>query len=173
MKGLSEEEYSKLLKYTRYHLRQIKDVDAEDVLHEVAFKVFSRMDFEGVIENVVGYFYRAVKNKITELMRKPKKLIPVDLQKDEPFYSDALRSGNTYEDQIHLKSEEAFYQLLHRAIGELPEMYRLVIVATTFEGKTIRELSDEVKVPVGTLLSRRHRALSKLHEMLEKEYNNL
>lgn len=173
MKGLSEEEYDKLLRYTRYHLRQIKDIDAEDVLHEVAFKVFSRVDFEGVIENVVGYFYRSVKNKITELTRKPKKLMPVDLQTDEHFYNNALRSGNEYEDQTHLKSEEAFYQLLHRAIRELPEMYRLVIVGTTFEGKTIRELSEEMKVPMGTLLSRRHRALSKLHEMLEKEYRNL
>jgi hypothetical protein len=60
---------SKLLSYTRYHLGEITDIDAEDVLHEVAFNVFSKIDFESTVENVEvfpsGTITRNLKNLIT------------------------------------------------------------------------------------------------------------
>jgi DNA-directed RNA polymerase specialized sigma24 family protein len=39
-----------------------------------------------------------------------------------------------------------------------------------FEGKTIKELSHEWNIPVGTLLSRKHRALAKLRNILENSF---
>ena len=65
------------------------------------------------------------------------------------------------------------YQKLHRAIQQLPHRYQSVIMATEFEGKTVRELSKEWDIPMGTLLSRRHRALARLHDMLENDFIEL
>jgi len=39
-------------------------------------------------------------------------------------------------------------------------------MATEFENRTYEELSEEWDVPLGTLLSRRHRALSKLNKII-------
>lgn len=83
MKVLSKKEYEKLLRYTKYRVSQITDIEAEDILHEVAFKVFSKVDFESSIDHVVAYLYRSVKNKITEMVRKPKRVKRIIRTKEE------------------------------------------------------------------------------------------
>ncbi|MFO8235448.1 MAG: sigma-70 family RNA polymerase sigma factor [Bacteroidales bacterium] len=172
MKRLSKKEYDKLLRYTKYHVRKITDIEAEDILHEVAFKVFSKVDFESTVENVVAYLYSSIKNKIIELARKPKKLITVDSLVDRNIYNESFKTTKNIYDNIEIEMDrEELYQLLYRAVQQLPPMYQSVIIATGFEGKTIKEFSKETDIPMGTLLSRRHRALSKLHDILENDFN--
>ncbi len=60
MDSILKKEYNKLLSYTRYRLGEITDIDAEDVLHEVAFNVFSKIDFESTVENVAAYLYQSI-----------------------------------------------------------------------------------------------------------------
>ena len=169
---LSKKEYEKLLKYTKFHIRQITNIEAEDILHEVAFKVFSKVDFENTVENVVAYLYRSVKNKITEAVRKPKKII--SLNSDINTYNTVLEiTKNEYENIDKELEKTKLYKKLHLAVKQLPHIYQSVIIATEFEGKTIKELSKEWDIPMGTLLSRRHRALSRLHDILENDFIEL
>ena len=42
----------------------------------------------------------------------------------------------------------------------------ILILATSFENRTYEELSRQWNVPLGTLLSRKHRALSKMNKIL-------
>ena len=56
--------------------------------------------------------------------------------------------------------------LLRQAISELRPDEQAVIIATEFEDRTYEELSEEWDVPMGTLMSRKHRSLSKLHRIL-------
>ena len=174
MKVLSKKEYEKLLRYTKYRVSQITDIEAEDILHEVAFKVFSKVDFESSIDHVVAYLYRSVKNKITEMVRKPKRVISLNSLTDSNMYNRILgTTTNEYENIDNELTRRVRYQKLHRAIQQLPHRYQSVIMATEFEGKTVRELSKEWDIPMGTLLSRRHRALARLHDMLENDFIEL
>jgi len=73
-----------------------------------------------------------------------------------------------------LQEEENNYaniapESLFHALKQLRPDEQAVIIATEFEGQTYEELSDEWDVPLGTLLSRKHRALSKLHKQLLTE----
>jgi RNA polymerase sigma-70 factor (ECF subfamily) len=53
-----------------------------------------------------------------------------------------------------------------QAIEKLKPEQQEVIIATEFEGYTFEELSEKTGVPIGTLLSRKHRAMAKLYNML-------
>ncbi len=59
------------------------NVDPEDVFHEVAFNVFSKIDFESTIENLAAYLYRSIKNKITDIMRIPKRTVALSSFEDD------------------------------------------------------------------------------------------
>ena len=56
--------------------------------------------------------------------------------------------------------------MLRQAISELRPDEQALIMATEFDHQTYEELSEEWDVPMGTLLSRKHRTLSKLHKIL-------
>ena len=71
------------------------------------------------------------------------------------------KSDNAYSDEM--KAE------LKQTILRLKPDYRDIIIAIDFEGYTYREVSEELNIPEGTLMSRRHRAIALLHKALENK----
>lgn len=59
-------------------------------------------------------------------------------------------------------------EALHRAIGELPEERRIVVVLRDVEGLAYEEIAEVLDLPVGTVRSRLHRARLDLKEKLER-----
>jgi RNA polymerase sigma-70 factor (ECF subfamily) len=59
-------------------------------------------------------------------------------------------------------------EALHRAIGELPEERRIVVVLRDVEGLAYEEIAEVLELPVGTVRSRLHRARLDLKEKLER-----
>ena len=59
-------------------------------------------------------------------------------------------------------------EALHRAIGELPEERRVVVVLRDVEGLAYEEIAEVLELPVGTVRSRLHRARLDLKEKLER-----
>jgi RNA polymerase sigma-70 factor (ECF subfamily) len=59
-------------------------------------------------------------------------------------------------------------EALHRAIGELPEERRIVVVLRDVEGRAYEEIAEILDLPVGTVRSRLHRARLDLKEKLER-----
>jgi len=59
-------------------------------------------------------------------------------------------------------------EALHRAIGELPEERRIVVVLRDVEGLAYEEIAEILELPVGTVRSRLHRARLDLKEKLER-----
>src|SRR5262249_43981584 len=57
---------------------------------------------------------------------------------------------------------------LHRAIAELPEDRRIVIVLRDLEGPSYEEIAEALDLPAGTVRSRLHRARLDLREKLER-----
>ena len=78
-------------------------------------------------------------------------------------------------DMPHLKSEELSVEanmeleeeieLMNIALESLSDDHREIVVATEIEGITFAEISDETGIPVGTLLSRKHRAMANLQKI--------
>jgi len=57
---------------------------------------------------------------------------------------------------------------LGRAIGELPEDRRIVVVLRDLEGLSYEEIAEVLELPLGTVRSRLHRARADLKEKLER-----
>ncbi len=165
-------EYKNLVKYVRKYLNEkYYNVTAEDIVQDVALNLFTKLDFDAKIENVAGYVYRSVKNRVVDVQRKPKNEVLLDQFNDEEdsngddFIAKLLAKAQ--ESETKLVDNELFHKKLQKAFEELPAKQRAVIIATEFEGYSFEELSDEWDVPIGTLLSWKHRGIKKLKEYIK------
>lgn len=161
-------EYKNLVGFVRrYFNEKYYNVSAEDVLQDVAVNLFSKLDFDEGLENIAGYVYRSIRNKIKDLQKKSKKEIPFETFTDDEgneFLSKTLSSELESENEI---DDQVFYQNLQGALSKLSPNQQMVFVATEIDGYTFEELSDELNIPIGTLLSWKHRGVNKIKKIIE------
>lgn len=162
LKDFFGQEYHSLKTYVNSRIQAGINSDAEDILQDVALKLFSGADRYSPIDNVAGFVYHSVKNKIIDIMRQqPRSVAPVTHHETE-------RTGLTeiFGETDYIYSEN-MKDALKESIEELKPDYRDIILAIDFEGYTYRALAQETGIPEGTLMSRRHRAISLLYKKLE------
>jgi RNA polymerase sigma-70 factor (ECF subfamily) len=63
------------------------------------------------------------------------------------------------------------HQLLHEAIDRLPEKLRSVLLLTEFAEMSHQSIAELLAIPAGTVASRRHLALQRLHSQLKVAKN--
>lgn len=164
-----QSEYGTLKAYVNSRVADSTDRDAEDIIQDVALKLFSRVDHVTPINNIAAFVYSSVRNKIIDVMRV--KRARLDL--DEEFHKRLTEFAELFHDHTDGAYTETVKADLKEAIGHLKPIYRNVILAIDFEGLTYKEFSMETGISQGTLMSRRHRALSILFKELQKtDYSN-
>jgi len=169
LRAFFDDEYHSLKAYAKSRIDDTTDRDAEDIVQDVALKLFSRADSLSPIDNIAGFVYNSIRNKVIDLMRKKKKEISLeeDMERRLFQFTEVLYGKTDNEYSEEMKKE------LKRAIGKLKPLHRDIIIAVDFEGYNYRELSEETQIPAGTLMSRRHRALSILLKELETKKQNI
>lgn len=165
-------EYKNLVKYVKKYLdEKYYSVTAEDIVQDVALNLFAKLDFDAKVENMAGYVYRSVKNRVVDVQRKTRNEVLLEqFNDDDETNSDDLISkllSNATDTELRLIDSELFHMKLNMAFKELPTKHRAVIIATEFEDYSFEELSKEWDVPVGTLLSWKHRGIMKLKECIK------
>ncbi|MEO0525695.1 MAG: RNA polymerase sigma factor [Bacteroidota bacterium] len=158
-----KEEYNSLKNYVRSKIAHTTESDAEDIIQDVALRILSRPTDALPINNMGGFVYNAIKNKIIDVMRTRKERIYDEnaLEKLWTGFTEMFYDGNAEEYPEQLKND------LKKVITELKPVYRDIILAVDFEGYTYKEISEETGIPPGTLMSRRHRAMSLILKNLE------
>lgn len=155
-----KQEYNSMKAYIDSRIKASTNWDAEDILQDVAAKLFSMIERRSPIQNIGGFVYRSIKNKIIDLRRK--KSINATNEDLESRLFEALEIdtdlADGYSEEIKLELEQA--------IKKLKPHYHDIIIAVDFEGYTYKEISNETGIPEGTLMSHRHRALGKLADEL-------
>jgi RNA polymerase sigma-70 factor (ECF subfamily) len=63
----------------------------------------------------------------------------------------------------HVQGEER-RQLIRAGVDKLPEFLRSVVILAYYQSLKYKDIADILKIPVGTVKSRLHTALCKLHE---------
>lgn len=162
------DEYHSLKTFAQSRIDDASDRDAEDIVQDVALKLFSRPDTASPIHNIAGFVYSSIRNRIVDIMRTKKDRVHIEsdletklVEFTELFYG---KSDNGYSEDM--KKE------LKKAIIDLKPVYRNVVKAIDFEGYTYKELSLEIGIPEGTLMSQRHRAIAILFKELETKKEN-
>lgn len=158
-------EYHSLKTYVQSKVDDTTERDAEDIVQDVALRIFSRSEDASPITNIAGFVYNSVRNKIIDVMRTKKESVHEGGDIDtkwaefaELFYGSA---DNSY--------PEGIMNDLKNAIQQLKPSYQDIIIAIDFEGYSYREIAEQTGISQGTLMSRRHRALSLLSKNLEIE----
>jgi RNA polymerase sigma-70 factor (ECF subfamily) len=159
-------EFHKLVNFVRKNLDdRFFGASAEDIVQDVALGLVSRLDPETQVGNLSAYIYRSVKNRIIDSRKKKERNVAIESFSDHENGNYLLNrlTNETEEEPVYSDIDP---RMLRDAIAELRPDEQAVIIATEFEQRSYEELSDEWEIPVGTLLSRKHRALSKLHRIL-------
>lgn len=169
-----KEEAKKLLRYVRRRLADMAAEDAEDIVQDVMLGIFDRADITAPIENLSAYIYRSLYNRVVDRYRRRReaKTRSLDAYADhdaEYTLADILADVRF---DVHEEYEKRLmWNGICDAIERLPPSYREVFVETEFEGRTFKEISGQTGIPIGTLLSRKHRALERIRAALAHIYD--
>jgi RNA polymerase sigma factor (sigma-70 family) len=155
----------KLVRYVRRMIDDAADQDGEDIVQDVMLNLFNMADVTLPVENLAAYIYRALRNRVVDMLKK-RRLEEVSLDADrgglllkEVLYDNRYDTASESE-RNYLKDE------LYRTIDTLNVEDKAIIILTEFEGRTYKEISNEWDVPIGTLLSRKSRAMDKIKDKL-------
>ncbi len=164
-------EYRNIVKYVKRYLNEkYYEVSAEDVVQDVAVNLFSKLDLDEQLENIAAYVYRSVKNKITDVRRKKNNEVPFERFTDDEGNEFILNKAAVSSELIFKEIDDSkFYNTINTALSKLNPNQQMVFVATEFEGYTFEELSDELDIPIGTLLSWKHRGVKRLKELIRPD----
>lgn len=169
LRSFFNEEYSSLKAYAQTQINNSADWDSEDIVQDVALTLFSRASSLSPIDNIAGFVYRSLKNRIIDKHRI--KRAHVEFEKE--LESKLLEFTELFNGKSEVTYSKQQILDLKKAISNLKPLYKGVILAIDFQGLSYKELSMETGIPVGTLMSRRHRAISLLFaELKNKNYNN-
>jgi RNA polymerase sigma factor (sigma-70 family) len=161
--------YHALVAYARQSLSDGTDRDGEDIVQDVMVNLFDTTDVMEPIRNLTGYVYAAIRNRIIDIMRTRKKAVSLDAEiEDQPGISLKEMIRDSGKDALGTLEEKDRKKALYAAINALSDDEKAIVVATEFHDRSFREISEEWEIPMGTLLSRKSRAIEHIGEFLRK-----
>jgi RNA polymerase sigma-70 factor (ECF subfamily) len=145
---------------------------AEDVAQEVFTRVFEkRKDFD-VQRRFSTWLWRIAVNRCYDELRRLQRRheFSLDQQEEEHTTVPDQLIDRVSPDQHVAALEEA--EVIRQALGQLPDIYRAVVVLRHYQGLKLREIADVLDVPEGTVNSRMAEGLLQLSRMLEPQFPN-
>jgi RNA polymerase sigma factor (sigma-70 family) len=160
-----EQERAKFVAFVRRKAVDLSQMDAEDLVAEVLYNVWNRVDLTTPIEHLLAYLYTAFTNRIIDFRRRRRPTVSLEAEDEEmgPL-GDYLPDPDA--DIGTIWAQQDLRERLYAAITQLPPKQRAVWVATEIAGHTFAELSAQWDEPLGTLLARKHRATKTLQALL-------
>lgn len=160
--------YGKLVRYFQVNYSDLSDMEAEDIVSDLMADLFEKVDILVPVENLSAYIYQSIRNKANDYLRRRKKTVPLDDSVSEEADHSAREAMPEpgYDMSGELEAPEIRRRLV-QALDALEPNQRAVWIATELEGYSFSELSEEWGVPIGTLLSRKHRANAALQKELQ------
>lgn len=151
--------YPEILRYV-YHCT-LDHAVTEDLTSNVFFSAFRHLSrFRWRCIPFRAWLYRIATNEVRMYYRKQKRLRMMNVGMVDPEHPDAEPSAD-----IRAASRDDC-RLLHRALLELGQKYRTVIILRYFEGMSLSEICTITNQREGTIKSHLHRALAQLKEAL-------
>lgn len=163
--------------------------DAEDALQESFLKLYRAIldgQFEGK-SKLSTYFYTIVYNTAMDNYKKIKKInfsmISIDVEDSDFSEGDELTSrfkeNLTAEKDTDIRtaiqdkhfSEKEVKDLVDRYIKNLPEQYSIILNMFYLNDMSYEEITQTLKLPVGTVKNRLFRAKEKLREIILENYS--
>lgn len=134
---------------------------AEDIVQEAFLRAFEAMPrFEGR-SSFYTWLYRIAFNLV--LSRRRRRAGPGNPTGPVPV--EEVETSETTNPQTQAETKERRHRI-QQAIGELDDTFRLPLVLREIEGMDYRQIGEVLRLPLGTVKSRIHRARTELREKL-------
>jgi RNA polymerase sigma-70 factor, ECF subfamily len=136
--------------------------DAEDVVQEASLRAFRYFrTFTG--GNGRAWFLRIVRNTCCGWRGRSVQALT------DPFDEEQHHSERPPSDPETLLLQTDIATLVERAMSNLPDRFRQLLVLRELEGLSYQELADVLEIPIGTVMSRLSRARDALRAVLDSE----
>ena len=154
-----EENYEWFKRFLRGRFINLNDYDIEDIIQQAAMNLLYKTDIAG-ISNLTSYVYTSIQNGAKDHFKKRKNetLSAEDIEEETQALEEKVLVGE-------LK------QVIGKSIEKLEPKQRFVFVETEMKGRSYESLVRETGEKLGTLLSRKNRAIKKLRKMIEEYIN--
>jgi RNA polymerase sigma-70 factor (ECF subfamily) len=141
--------------------------DAEDAVQQTMLKAWQGLgSFRGE-SRFATWITRVLMNEVFQLQRKRARMRLEEMESASTLTA-VLEAGSSMtrrqmsQEQRLLVSERN--RLVHAALRSLPESLRSVLLMQFFDERTLGEIAAQMKRPVATVKSRRHRARLELRK---------
>lgn len=162
------ERYGRLIYNIAYRMAG-SDADAKDLAQEALLRVFRALRRINPAANLESWLYRIVTNLYIDMLRRRPKVRIESL--DVPV---ATRGGGEVAREVSDERADPEAAVLdasldadvQRALMALNPELRAVVVLSDLEGYAYEEIGEMLRIPVGTVKSRLHRARRNLQDRL-------
>ena len=137
------------------------DSEAEDVLQEAYLRAFSALATFRGDSSLATWLTRIVFNEAVQRLRRRTELPASTVDPPRTLQAQVIPfplSGNEPADPERAMAQRELCQLLERAIDELPDEFRTVLMARVIEDMSIEETAELLGLRQETVKSRLHRA---------------
>lgn len=152
--------------YNRYKTRLARnfikllhdDELAKDAYQDLFIRVWNNREHIDANQSFRSYLFRIAENLVVDYYRKAAR----DQTMQEKMMRQQLVGYNHVEEQLHKKENIA---LLHAIIDKLPEQQRKAYLLHKIEGKSYREISEQMGITASTINKHIHTA----HKFVTKQ----
>jgi len=145
--------------------------DAEDLVQETYLRAYRFFDSYRPGTHIKAWLFRILRNTFINRYRAAKvRPEEVDFDKLDGAY-ESIISDEAGEASRHADPEQALIvgvpdEEIQKAMAELPEEYRSVVLMALVEEMSYKEIAAALSIPLGTVMSRLHRGRRHLQRAL-------
>jgi len=136
------------------------EADALDILQETFLWFFGRFPGFELHSSLRSFLYPVVKHLAMDLHRKARRVVSLTAQEERGQGRPAAHPSDQLTAQAALETRGD----LERRLAPLSEGHQVVLRMRFGEGLRLREIAELLALPVGTVKSRMHHALSQLRD---------
>jgi RNA polymerase sigma-70 factor (ECF subfamily) len=140
-------------------------IESEDIVQDTFFRVYKNKHYYKNVAKFSTWIYTIAGNLAKTELRRRKRRKLFSIHRDTPNEKewDLPDIDSNPEQEVNTLVTE---KIIQNAINNLPAKFREVVVLRDIEGFSYEEISDIIKVPLGTVKSRVNRARLRLQEDL-------
>jgi RNA polymerase sigma-70 factor, ECF subfamily len=155
-----------------YLRRYLGDRDlADDVFQNTFLQLYTKIGQYEPGRPVRPWLYAIATNQAIDALRRQNRhqTVRLDTTAEEAGEGDVPQLLALLECRdpgpVELLQTEERKQLIRATVENLPDFLRQVVILAYYQGLKYKDIADIMSIPVGTVKSRLHTALCKLHEV--------
>lgn len=150
-----------LLRYATYITKGA--MYAADIVQDAFVKAYQNLTSFDVSKKFSSWLYRIVHNEAVNRIRKESRFFSLE---DMVWFDSFFLRSDSLDDEIHAREIRS---ILKKSLQEIPLSYRAPLILFYLEDKSYEEISDVLRIPLGTVGTRINRGKKYLKKVVQKK----